>query len=149
MPDVCGMVLGVDVVVLQYAVRVEVVHKPLVLEVFVDVLELGLVERGGLVLCSCSGEFAPLRLIGQFLVHSQVIPGGSYQQENNGIGPCAVDIVDQVDVGMVEIATWDIIRIPVVISAKLDNHQVCRLFCRHVDFFRVISVHLLGTSARV
>lgn len=67
MPDVCGMVLGVDIVVLQYAVRVEVVHKPLILEMVVDVLELGLVEGGGLVLSSCSSEFAPLRLIGQFV----------------------------------------------------------------------------------
>lgn len=43
----------------------------------VDVLELGLVEGGGLVLSSCSSEFAPLRLIGQFVfpLHSQVIPG--------------------------------------------------------------------------
>lgn len=123
----------------------------------VDVLELGLVEGGGLVLSSCSSEFAPLRLIGQF-VFPRTFSGhsrdsrdsrGSYQQENSGIGPCTMNIVDQVDVGMVEIATWDIIRIPVVISAELNNHQVCRLFCRHIEFFRIISVHLLGTSARV
>lgn len=64
-PDVRGVVLGVDIVVLQHAVRIEVVHKPLVLEMLVDVLELGLIEGGRLVLRSGSREFAPLRLIGQ------------------------------------------------------------------------------------
>lgn len=60
-----------------------------------------------------------------------------------------MNIIDQVDVGMVEIATWDVIRIAVVVSAELDNHQVCRLSCIHIEFFRIISIHLLGTSTRV
>ena len=58
--------MRVDIVVLQNTIGVEIVHEAFVLEMIMDFPGFGLVERGGMVLCSFPSELAPLRLVGQY-----------------------------------------------------------------------------------
>ena len=40
------------------------------------------------------------------------------------MGPIAMDIVNQLDIGTVEVVSWDHIGFSMVIPAHLDNHQI-------------------------
>lgn len=62
--DVRGVVLGVDVVVGEDAVRVKVVHEALVFEVLEDAHCLGLVDGGSAPAGAGADEVAPLGLRG-------------------------------------------------------------------------------------
>lgn len=44
------------------------------------------------------------------------------------MGPIAMDIVNQLDIGMIEVAAWDLIGFSMVIPTHLDDHQIRRLF---------------------
>lgn len=50
--------------------------------------------------------------------------GCAYHDQNNGVGPGAVDILDHVYVGVVEVSAWDLVRVAIVVSAHLDDDQV-------------------------
>lgn len=99
--DICGVVLGVDVVVLQDPGGVEPVHETLLLVVVVDALDLGLVDGVGDVLGSGLGPDAPLVLYirQQGCVHGEVLiwkkkKKKAYHNDNNSLRPYRVDVVD-------------------------------------------------------
>lgn len=63
--------------------------------------------------------------------------------------PRAMDILDQIDVRVVEVLARDLIRMSVVVSAHLDNHQIGRLFSRIIEFFGFVAVECMCPAAGV
>lgn len=49
---------------------------------------------------------------------------GAYHDQNDGVGPGAVDVFDHVHVGMIKVSAWDLVGMSVVVSAHLDDDQV-------------------------
>lgn len=63
--------------------------------------------------------------------------------------PCTVDIIDQGDVGVVELVAGDFVWVAVVVAAHLDHDEVGRLFGFVVELLGLVSEECVGTTARV
>ena len=48
--------------------------------------------------------------------------GIAYHEDNNGIRPDGVDIIYQIDVGVVVIPPWNIVGMAVVVATHLDDY---------------------------
>ena len=113
--NVRRMIQRPNIIVLQDARRVEVVHKPLatalvqvaVVEVFDDVLDL-LEEAGALLECIPDGTEARPQA----------------QEDYLAIRPSFVDLVDQLDVAVVELGRGDVVGGVVVVRANVDDSDI-------------------------
>jgi hypothetical protein len=70
----------------------------------------------------------------------------TYHEQDDGVGPVGVDILHQVNVGVVVIPTRDFVGVAVVVTAHLDDHQIGRLLFLDVPVLGLVAVN--GTCAR-
>ena len=73
----------------------------------------------------------------------------TYDEENDSVGPCTVDVIDQGDVCVVELVAGDFVWVAVVVAAHLDHDEVGRLFGFVVEFLWLVAEECVGTTARV
>lgn len=73
----------------------------------------------------------------------------SYDNEDYRVRPDMVDVFDHVDICMVEVLAWDLVRVSVVVAAHLDEDQVSRLFGVDVPCLGVVAVELAGAATGV
>ena len=126
--DVGGVVLGVDVVVLQDAGGVEVVHEVLAGvgaagEVLGHAVDLG-DEGAALGVGVADG--------------AEAVPEGD--EDDLGLGPLGVDFGDEGEVGGVELARGDVVGRVVVVGAEVDDDHVGGLVGGEVPDLRVVAV---------
>ena len=60
-----------------------------------------------------------------------------------------MDVLYQLDVGMVVIPAGDFVGMAVIVTAHLDDHQIGRLLCFHVPLLRAVVVHCTCARAGV
>lgn len=73
----------------------------------------------------------------------------TYHKEDDRIRPVGVDILYQLDVGMVVIPAGDFVGLAVIVTAHLDDHQIGRFLCFHVPILGVVAVHCTCARAGV
>ena len=153
MSDIRQMVLGVNIVVLQKALGGEIVDETTVFEVLIDIPGLFLVVSATDVLLSFLAESSPLRLLKvSWMEHLQtklLIEKNTYHEEDDRIRPVRVDILYQVDVGMVIIPAGDFIRMAMIVAAHLNDHKIGRLLCFDVPLLGIAVVDGVCARARV
>lgn len=62
---------------------------------------------------------------------------------------CTVDVLDQLDVGVVVIGARNLIRVSVVISSHLDEEKIRRLVALHIEFLRLVAKELASAAPRI
>lgn len=60
-----------------------------------------------------------------------------------------MNIIHQLDIGVVVVSTGDIVGMAMIIATHLNNHQVGRLLCADIPIFRLLAVCCRGTGAGV
>lgn len=65
------------------------------------------------------------------------------------MGPVAVNILDQLDVGVVEFVAGNLVRVTVVIAAHLDHDKVGGLFGCIVEFLGLVAIECVCTATGV
>lgn len=73
----------------------------------------------------------------------------TYHEDDDRIRPVRVDILHQVDVGMVVIPAGDFVGLTVIVTAHLDDHKVGRLLCFHVPLLGAAIVDRMCARPRV
>lgn len=65
---------------------------------------------------------------------------GTYHEDDDCIRPVRVDILDQVDVGMVVIPAGDFVGMAMIVTAHLNDHKIGRLLCLDVPLLGIAVV---------
>lgn len=73
----------------------------------------------------------------------------TYHEDDDRIRPVRMDILHQVDVGMVIIPAGDFVGLTVIVTAHLDDHKIGRLLCFHVPLLGAAVVDRMCARARV
>lgn len=63
--------------------------------------------------------------------------------------PDGVDIIHQIDVGVVVISPWDIVGMAVIVATHLDNYQISRLFYADVPLLGLMAVSCRSARSRI
>jgi hypothetical protein len=73
----------------------------------------------------------------------------TYHKDDDCVWPDRVNIIYQVDVGVVVVSSRDVIGVTVVVTAHLDDNQVGRLLCANIPFLGCATISRGGTRARI
>lgn len=141
MSDICRMPQRRDIIVLQDTRSVEVVDKALLLVMLVHALDFVDEQRALDISVPGCPETTPQRL--RLSVYGQSGDGHTYHQNNICLGPDFVNIADEFHVVVIVVRAGDVVGWVVVVSADVDDYQICRTLSCKVPFWRVFPVDLV------
>lgn len=60
-----------------------------------------------------------------------------------------VDVVNQLDIGMIVVAARNLIRVSVIVSSHLNEEQIRGLVALHIEVFGLVAKEFTCTTSRI